>query len=320
MGMGWLMRTLLKTIFILFIATNVYAQSGPPMGIQDEGGSISRPVNNIDCVGAGISCTFSVNKATLSVSGGGAGNSFETMTTPSGTSPVADASDDTLLWIAGNGITITGDSSADSIQISATVDTNAALACSGTTTYYDGEGNCDDISSVYEAADAAITKTDEAETISANWVNTANPWDFSDETNATGGRSVTLSDDAIVADAELYTWEKSFAITGMNEGWDQYVQISVPSAVTISEINCSTDANTASVTFYYNAPTTPNTNGKGVLRTALPEGIVCDTDEQVETTFNDAFVTAGSLISMDILSMATTPSVLRVHMKGSYDD
>lgn len=33
-----------------------------------------------------------------------------------------------------------------------TTDTNASTACSGTTTYLDGEGNCDDISSVYQAA------------------------------------------------------------------------------------------------------------------------------------------------------------------------
>lgn len=35
--------------------------------------------------------------------------------------------------------------------------TNASTECTGTTTYYDGEGNCDDISSVYQAADADLT-------------------------------------------------------------------------------------------------------------------------------------------------------------------
>lgn len=39
-----------------------------------------------------------------------------------------------------------------------TVDTNANTLCSGSTTYLDGEGNCDDISSVYEAA--GITESD----------------------------------------------------------------------------------------------------------------------------------------------------------------
>ena len=38
-------------------------------------------------------------------------------------------------------------------------DTNASTACSGTTTYLDGEGNCDDISGVY--ADISVTDTNE---------------------------------------------------------------------------------------------------------------------------------------------------------------
>lgn len=38
-----------------------------------------------------------------------------------------------------------------------TVDTSAATECTGTTTYLDGEGGCDDISTVYEAAGAVST-------------------------------------------------------------------------------------------------------------------------------------------------------------------
>lgn len=38
-----------------------------------------------------------------------------------------------------------------------TTDTGPSPDCSGTTTYQDGEGGCDDISSVYQAADAALT-------------------------------------------------------------------------------------------------------------------------------------------------------------------
>lgn len=43
-------------------------------------------------------------------------------------------------------------------DLSHTTDTNADTACSGTTTYLDGEGNCDDISGVYEPA--GITESD----------------------------------------------------------------------------------------------------------------------------------------------------------------
>ncbi len=60
--------------------------------------------------------------------GGGAGNSFETITTPAGTSPVADSSTDTLTLSNGSGISITGDSTTDAITIAATLGTSIANA------------------------------------------------------------------------------------------------------------------------------------------------------------------------------------------------
>lgn len=66
-------------------------------------------------------------------------NSFETMSTPAGTSPVADNATDTLTWLAGAGVSITGDSATDSITIANTdpnVDQNLWLtfnADTGTT-------------------------------------------------------------------------------------------------------------------------------------------------------------------------------------------
>lgn len=50
--------------------------------------------------------------------GGGASDSFTTISTPSGTSPVADSSSDTLNLTASNGLSITGDSSTDSVAFS----------------------------------------------------------------------------------------------------------------------------------------------------------------------------------------------------------
>lgn len=62
------------------------------------------------------------DSVTISAVGGGtASNSFQTISTPSGTSPVADSATDTLTLLAGSGITITGDSSADSVTIASTV-------------------------------------------------------------------------------------------------------------------------------------------------------------------------------------------------------
>lgn len=84
-------------------------------------------------------------------------NLFETMNAPAGTDPVADSSTDTLNFTVDNGLILTGDSSSDTLAFSiaqsvlqSAIDTNAATVCSGSTTYLDGENNCDDISSVYQ--------------------------------------------------------------------------------------------------------------------------------------------------------------------------
>ena len=72
------------------------------------------------------------------VGGGSASNSFATISTPSGTSPVADSSTDTLTLTAGTGITITGDSSADSIAIATN---GTASNTNSTLVLRDGSGN-----------------------------------------------------------------------------------------------------------------------------------------------------------------------------------
>jgi len=96
-------------------------------------------------------------------------------------------------------------------------DTSANTVCSGGTTYMDGDGGCDDISSVYEAADATLTDIADG-TINENLVNTAHPWtdnevsdtltcsnlvsgsavvDISTETNLAVGNGITLTDDTL---------------------------------------------------------------------------------------------------------------------------
>lgn len=57
---------------------------------------------------------------TIATSSGAVTNSFATFSTPFGTSPVADTSADTLTYLAGTGITITGDAVADSITVATT--------------------------------------------------------------------------------------------------------------------------------------------------------------------------------------------------------
>ena len=58
---------------------------------------------------------------------------------------------------------------ADITDLSHTTNTNANTVCSGTTTYMDGEGNCDDISAVYEGVDSDLAKINESEAITGDW-------------------------------------------------------------------------------------------------------------------------------------------------------
>jgi hypothetical protein len=89
---------------------------------------------------AGSNVTLTTDAATGSVTiaavggGGTASNSFQTISTPSGTSPVADSATDTLTLVAGSGITITGDAAADSVTIAAAAPTGVVSQTNGTVT------------------------------------------------------------------------------------------------------------------------------------------------------------------------------------------
>lgn len=114
----------------------------------DSSGSLVLP---LDCSGFSNGGTLSVTGSGIVAcqdddSGAGSQNLFETINASSGTNPVADSTTDTLNVTGGTGITVTGDSATDTITIATTVvdtDTSAATECAGTTTYLDGEGNCD---------------------------------------------------------------------------------------------------------------------------------------------------------------------------------
>lgn len=103
--------------FLLFLPSLCFAQpSNPPLGIRDEGGTVKRPVFIVDCVGGGISCSQSGITGTVTVSGAATVNSFETISVPAGTNPVADSSTDTLTLTEGAGLDCTGTASTDTID------------------------------------------------------------------------------------------------------------------------------------------------------------------------------------------------------------
>lgn len=94
-------------------------------------------------------------------------------------------------------------------DLSHTVDTNANTVCSGTTTYLDGEGNCDDISSVYQPL------VDNLTTLSTN--NGAALTNI-DDTDITRGANIVVFEattDTATGDGKAYLVIPSF-LNGMN--------------------------------------------------------------------------------------------------------
>lgn len=91
------------------------------------GGDVDLPAASVDiadvnATGTASSTTYLRGDGTWNTPPGGIVNSFETLTTPSGTSPVADASNDTLTFFTGTGLTITGSSAADTIAFALDAD------------------------------------------------------------------------------------------------------------------------------------------------------------------------------------------------------
>jgi len=90
--------------------------------IKDEAGAGLTARTNLNFTGTGVSATDNAgtDSTDVTIAGGGSTNSFATIDCPSGTDPVADSATDTLQLLAGAGITITGDATADSVTISGT--------------------------------------------------------------------------------------------------------------------------------------------------------------------------------------------------------
>lgn len=133
----------------------------------------------------------------------------------------------------------------------------------------------------------------------------------------TAGRSLTAAGTTIDADSELYTRTKSATILEPSDtGMDGLVQMVFPSAVTLTRVWCSTDVGTVTIQFDERAEATPNSAGTDVMTSAL----VCDTDTQATTAFDNAGIASRVPMSMDIDAVATAPKILRVHVEYTLDD
>lgn len=120
--------------------------------------------------------------------------------------------------------------------------------------------------------------------------------DISSGSNLAAGRSLTLSGDSVEADAELYTDTFTLVLESATSTDDGLVRHFEPTAITITQVDCQTDAGTVDVMLEQRAKTTPYTTGTDILSAAL----VADTNNQNTSSFSDATVPAGTFISLVI--------------------
>ena len=98
--------------------------------IRDEGTDENRR-GAINFIGAGVSVAddSANNETEVTIGGGGSSNSFETLSVPAGTNPVADSATDTLTLTETTPFTITGTAGTDTIDL--TVEAGADFDAAG---------------------------------------------------------------------------------------------------------------------------------------------------------------------------------------------
>jgi len=127
--------------------------------------------------------------------------------------------------------------------------------------------------------------------------------DIGDDTNLTAGRSLTLTGDDVLADAELYTDTKNINITSPGTGVTNLVQFTFALPATIGQVVCSVDTGTLTIQFDERAQATPNTAGTNIMTSSL----VCDTNSQVTAAFDNAAIAADAPVNLQVTAASGTP-------------
>lgn len=199
---------------------------------------------------------------------------------------------------------LSGTNTGDQTTISGNAGTATALAANG--------GNCTsgqaplgvDASGAVESCFDVWT---EAENTSAAYLSSV---DISANTNLTAGRSLTLTGDDVLADAELYTETKTLYFENPTAD-DDFKSIWVaPSAVTITAISCESDQ-TVNFDLQVDDGTPAGVNGSD---------IACTTFATDSSLAGDTTVGSGERVDIAITSVSGTPTWVSISWKFTYDD
>jgi len=140
-----------------------------------------------------------------------------------------------------------------------------------------------------------------------------------DATSGSAGRSLTLTGSTMDADVELYTHTKSiniYASNGTVAATSTAAQFYFPLGVTITRVVCSTDTGSATIQLDERAEATPNTAGTDVMTSTL----TCDSNSEATTSFSNAGIASRVPVNLDIDSVASSPTRVRIHVEYTIDD
>ena len=127
------------------------------------------------------------------------------------------------------------------------------------------------------------------------------------------GTCVTVSTGHV--STALKSASKSVTIDAPTTSATNKIQWEFPSAITITEVVCSTDTGTVTIQLDERARATPNTAGTNVLTSSL----VCDSTSEATTTFTNAGIAADVPLNLQITAVASSPGVARIHIQYTID-
>lgn len=141
--------------------------------------------------------------------------------------------------------------------------------------------------------------------------------DISTDTNLTAGRSLTLTGDDVLADAELFTKMITFSIKNATTTRNPAGCHKFATAVTITRVSCAINNTTSSIQLDERAEATPFTSGTDVLSAAL----TCTTSTASTTAFANAGIAVDVPFCLDIDVMnGNSTTTMFVHVDYTKDD
>ncbi len=152
--------------------------------------------------------------------------------------------------------------------------------------------------------------------VDASGVVSTSTVDISDNTNLTAGRSLTLTDDDVAADAELYTKAFSIQIKNSTTTSNPAAQHSLPVAITITKVKCWSGSGTTTIQLDERVEATPGTGGTDILTSALE----CGTSLASTTAFDNSGIAANTWVSLDIDAVVGGSTSTVINISYTLDD